>query len=350
MTRPRAICLISGGLDSMLAAKVVAEQGVDVEGVNFFTGFCVEGHTQAIRSSQSDKVKRHGALWVAEQIGIKIHIEDIVEDYKDVVLNPKHGYGKLLNPCLDCKIFMVNRAMEMKSSDGYPYDFVVTGEVIGQRPKSQRSNTMSIVAKESGVEDRLLRPLCAKHLPPTLPERKGWVDRDELFDFSGRTRKPQFELARKFGITEWSQPAGGCCFLTDESYSNRLNDLWQSRKVRDYEFEDIVLLKVGRHIRPTEEFKVIIARDEGESNYLQGFKKQFKTIQLVSHTGPVSLFDGIASESNLHLASQIIARYSKGRNADNVLVSITDESGVSRDLTIEPLPAHEIEQNWHIGI
>ena len=349
MRRPKAICLISGGLDSMLAAKVVAEQGVEVEGVNFFTGFCVEGHTRAIRNPSTKDIKRHGALEVAEQIGIKLHIEDIVDEYKDIVLNPKHGYGRLLNPCLDCKIFMVNKAMEMKSTSGEPFDFVVTGEVIGQRPKSQRSDTMGIIAKEAGVHDRLLRPLSAQLLPPTLPEREGWVNRDQLHGFYGRSRKPQFELAEKFGLKEWAQPAGGCCFLTDESYSNRLSDLWEARKVRDYEFEDIVLLKVGRHIRPSDEFKVIVARDEGESNYLRGFKKQFKTVETASHVGPFCLFDGDATDDNISLAGRIVARYGKGKRANEVTVTITDEDGVSKDLNLAPMPPHEIPQHWHIG-
>jgi tRNA-specific 2-thiouridylase len=210
----KAVALISGGLDSMLAAKVVMEQGVHVEGVNFFTGFCVEGHTHAIRERDSHKPKRNNALWVAEQLGIKLHIIDVIDEYKDVLLNPKHGYGAHLNPCLDCKVFMVRKALAWSFMEENGFDFIVTGEVIGQRPKSQRKETMPIIARESGADDRLLRPLCAKHLPPTLPEREGWVDREELYDFHGRNRKPQFALARRFGFEDWSQPAGGCCFLT----------------------------------------------------------------------------------------------------------------------------------------
>ncbi len=141
------------------------------------------------------KPKRNNALWVAEQLGIKLHIVDIVEEYKEVVFNPKHGYGANLNPCLDCKIFMVKKAYEwIQQKD---FDFIITGEVIGQRPMSQRKATMPVVAHESGAEDLLLRPLCAKNLPATLPEREGWVDRERLFDFSGRSRKPQIALAEQ---------------------------------------------------------------------------------------------------------------------------------------------------------
>ena len=349
MAIPRAIALISGGLDSMLAAKVVADQGVYLEGVNFFTGFCVEGHTQAIRTNRKKQIKRHGALWVAEQIGIKLQIQDIAEEYKSIVINPKHGYGKNLNPCLDCKIFMVQRALQLTGTDGKPFDFVVTGEVIGQRPKSQKKQTMPVIARESGVYDRLLRPLCAKLLEPTLPEREGWIDRNALYGFYGRSRKPQFELAERLGIEEWAQPAGGCCFLTDESYSGKLEDLWSARKKRDYQLEDIVLLKVGRHIRPSTEFKLIVGRDQGENNYLSGFRQQFTMLQCSSHTGPITLFDGIQSTKNLRLASRIVARYSKGKSEHKVTVSVRQTNGVSEDHLIQPLPQHEIPPAWHIG-
>ena len=259
----KAVALISGGLDSMLAARTILEQGVHVEGINFFTGFCVEGHTHAIRrrANGSGANPRNNALWVAEQLGIQLHLIDVVEEYKRVVLNPKHGYGANLNPCLDCKTFMVGRAREWMEEQGF--DFIITGEVIGQRPKSQRRETMPVVASESGADDRLLRPLCAKRLPETLPEREGWVDRERLHDFTGRSRKPQFALAADFGIEDYAQPAGGCCFLTDRQYSTKLADLWASRGARDYDLDDIMLLKVGRHLRPRPHFKVIVGREEG---------------------------------------------------------------------------------------
>ena len=193
----KAAALISGGLDSMLAAKTIMDQGILVEGINFFTGFCVEGHTHAIRQKDRAKPKRNNALWVAEQLGIKLHIIDVIEAYKAVLVNPKHGYGANMNPCLDCKIFMVNKAKEWIKENGF--DFIITGEVIGQRPMSQRKQTMPIIARESGADDLLLRPLCAKNLLETLPEREGWVDRAKLHDFSGRSRKPQMALAKRYG-------------------------------------------------------------------------------------------------------------------------------------------------------
>jgi len=204
--QPRAVALISGGLDSLLAAKVMLEQGVHVEGINFYTGFCVEGHTHAIRKKDRDKPKRNNALWSAEQLGIKLHIIDIVEEYKDVLINPKHGYGKNMNPCLDCKIFMVHKAQQWIEENDF--DFIITGEVIGQRPMSQRKDTMPVISRESGAEDRLLRPLCAKNLPATLAETRGWVKREQMYDFSGRNRKPQMALAKQFGFEDYAKPAG----------------------------------------------------------------------------------------------------------------------------------------------
>ncbi|MEO1842241.1 MAG: tRNA (5-methylaminomethyl-2-thiouridylate)-methyltransferase, partial [Pseudomonadota bacterium] len=194
----KAVALISGGLDSMLAARVVKDQGVHVEGLNFFTGFCVEGHTHAIRNHDRKRPKRNNALWVAEQLGIKLHIIDVIEEYKDVVINPRHGYGANLNPCLDCKSFMVGKARQWMQAHGF--DFIVTGEVVGQRPMSQRRETFPVVQRESGAGDLLLRPLCAKLQSPTAAERNGWVDRQSLYDFSGRSRKPQMALAAALGI------------------------------------------------------------------------------------------------------------------------------------------------------
>jgi tRNA U34 2-thiouridine synthase MnmA/TrmU len=342
----KAAALISGGLDSLLAARVMQEQGVYVEGLNFYTGFCVEGHTHAIRKKDQKKTKRNNALWVAEQLGIKLHIIDIVEEYKQVVFNPKHGYGANLNPCLDCKIFMVRKAHEWIKQKGF--DFIITGEVIGQRPMSQRKDTMPVVARESGAENLLLRPLCAKNLPPSLPEREGWVQRDELYDFSGRNRKPQMALAKRYGIEDYAQPAGGCCFLTDAQYSVKLADLWQARGSKQYEMDDIMLLKVGRHLRPAPHYKLIIAREEGEGNFLQGYRKQFPHLTTTSHPGPLALIDGRVDEADVQLAARIVARYSQGRDAPMVELSYTDGTDESRLLRVEPIKPHEIPQEWFI--
>ena len=330
----------------MLAVKVVQRQGVLVEGVNFFTGFCVEGHTHAIRKKDRAKPKRNNALWVAEQLGIRLHIVDIIEEYKDVVLNPKHGYGANLNPCLDCKIFMVHKAHEWIRSHGF--DFIVTGEVVGQRPMSQRRDTMPVVAGESGAGDLLLRPLCAKNLPATLPERERWIDRELLYDFSGRTRKPQMALAAELGIEDYAQPAGGCCFLTDEQYSAKLADLWSFRGRREYDLDDIMLLKVGRHLRPEPHFKLIISREEGEGRFLQGYRKRYVNLTTLSHPGPLALIDGEASDADLLLAARLVARFSKGREAGQVELELNRPGAASERLSVVPLKSHEIPTEWYL--
>ena len=347
MTKQRkAVSLISGGLDSMLATRAIMEQGIHVEGINFFTGFCVEGHTHAIRQKDKQKPKRNNALWVAEQLGIKLHIVDVIEPYKEVLLNPKHGYGANMNPCLDCKCFMVGKALQwMREHD---FDFIITGEVVGQRPKSQRRHTMPIVQEESGAGDLLVRPLCAKKLPPTLPEREGWIDRDKLFEFSGRSRKPQFALAQDYGFKDYATPAGGCCFLTDENYSRKLVDMWQARAERDYELDDIMLLKVGRHIRPRPHFKLIVGREEGENKFMEGYRKLYTYLISKSHTGPLVLIDGALNDDDLQLAAQITARFGHGKNAEQVEIEAHFTDGGSKTLQIKPLGVDEMKTEWYI--
>jgi tRNA U34 2-thiouridine synthase MnmA/TrmU len=342
----KAVSLISGGLDSLLATKVIMEQGVHVEGINFYTGFCVEGHTHAIRKKDQAKPKRNNALWVAEQLGIKLHIIDVIEEYKDVLINPKHGYGANMNPCHDCKTFMVRKALEWIEEKGF--DFIITGEVVGQRPMSQRKDTMPVIARESGAGERLLRPLCARHLPPTLPENEGWVNREQLHNFHGRSRKPQIALAAQYGFEEYAQPAGGCCFLTDENYSKKLVDLWDAQGSKEYEMDDIMLLKVGRHIRPSQRFKLIIAREEGEVNFLQGYRNRFISIQITSHIGPLVLVDGEPSEEDLQLAARISARYSKGKQAEAVDLEVCRPNEEARTVTVKPMPVSEIPESWYV--
>ncbi len=344
--RQKAVALISGGLDSMLAARLVIEQGVYVEGINFFTGFCVEGHTHAIRGKDRRRPKRNNALWVAEQLGIRLHFIDVVDEYKEVVLNPRHGYGRNLNPCLDCKSFMVGRAHQWMLANGF--DFIVTGEVLNQRPMSQRRRCMPVVAADSGAGERLLRPLSARHLPPTMPEKKGWVDRERLQAFHGRSRKPQFALAASFGIEDYAQPAGGCCFLTDASYARKLQDLWQARCDRDYELDDIMLLKVGRHLRPRKHFKIIIGREEGENKFLEGYRDRYTHMRTLGYSGPLALVDGKADEADLVLAARLTARFSQGRRARSVCVQIGDPRDGARQLDVIPLSPQEVPREWYL--
>lgn len=343
----KAVALISGGLDSMLAVKVIQEQGIHVEGINFFTGFCVEGHTHAVRKKHQDKQKRNNALWVAEQLGIKLHIVDVVEEYKDILLNPVHGYGKNVNPCLDCKTFMVKKAVEwIKEHD---FDFIITGEVVGQRPMSQRRETMPVVAKESGGDDLLVRPLSAGQLPETLPEREGWLERDKLYDFSGRTRKPQMALAQQFGFKDYAQPAGGRCMLTDENYAFKLQDMWHNRPSRNYELDDIIMLKMGRHFRLAPHLKLIIGREEGENRFMQGYKNQFISIFPTSHPGALCLVDGeFKSDRERDQALALVARYSQGKNDPEVKLTIRQNNGEEQEYSITPMAPDTINKDWLI--
>ena len=344
----RALALLSGGLDSLLAARLILDQGIDVEGINFFTGFCVEGHTHAIRKRKSDAPpKRNGALFSAHQLGIKCHIIDVVEDYKPVVLNPKHGYGANLNPCLDCKVFMVSKALAFMEANGF--DFLITGEVIGQRPKSQLSKYAPLVARESGAHDLLLRPLCAKLLEPTKPEREGWVDRERLLGLSGRSRKPQISLATSFKFESWAQPAGGCCFLTDRNYSKRLTDLWTHQIERDYELDDLMLLKVGRHLRPQEHFKLIIGREAGENRYLEGYRKLFTVIRPIGEAGATSVVVGtLANEEDRLQALEIAARFTQVKEGASVEMSITVPGQEAELYTVMPLKEEAVEKAWYL--
>lgn len=343
----KALALISGGLDSLLAAKCIQDQGIHVEGINFYTGFCVEGHTHAIRKKDQNKMKRNNALWVAETLNMPLHIMDVVEEYKQVVYQPKFGYGKNLNPCLDCKVFMLTKAYEWIKENGF--DFIITGEVIGQRPKSQRRDTMNVVKKNSGADDLLLRPLSAKFFEPTYPERMGWVDREKLFAIHGRGRQQQIQMAKELGLTDYAQPAGGCCFLTDKYYSAKLLDLWQSNQKKQYELDDIMLLKIGRHLRPKPHFKMIIGREEGENNFLYGYRKQYIALAPQNTTGPFALVDGtLLEDADYQLAAKILGRFCKSLESARTEVVFTQPSGEKHILSVTPFTQDDIPKEWYI--
>lgn len=342
----RALGLLSGGLDSILATRLLLEQGIDVECVNFHTGFCIQTHTAAMRNPKPGAPPpRHDALHAAQLLGIKLHLVDIAEDYVRIVTNPKHGYGSNLNPCLDCKIFMVAKAWEMKEKLGF--DFLFTGEVQGQRPMSQRRDNLPHIEREAGVKGWLLRPLCAKRMPETEPEKKGWVDRQRLLGFHGRGRKPQMALAEQFGIQDYPSPAGGCCFLTDESYARKLRDIWTFRGTKEYTMEDIVLLKAGRHIRPSPLFKLIVGRDDTENRFLSGFCQGRLAIRSVGVPGPLTLLEGNPTEEEVQLACRIAARFGKGRQKKQVQVHVQGH-GQEKVHMVEPMPPHQIPQAWYV--
>jgi tRNA-specific 2-thiouridylase len=329
----KAAALLSGGLDSLLATQVILNQGIEVEGLNFDIGFNFGG-------------KDNPASAVAKQLGIKLHIIDVIDQYREeVLLNPQYGYGANLNPCLDCKIFMVKQAHAWIQQN--KFDFIVTGEVVGQRPMSQRTATMPLVAKQSGADELLLRPLCAKLLPPTLPEINGWIDREKLFGFNGRSRKPQIELATELGFTEFPQPAGGC-LLTDKIFCRRLQDLWEFRGKKYYSPKDLELLKIGRHLKPRPEIRMIIGHNESDNNFLQNYCDEFVSLMCTSHKGPLVLLQGSIDHETLELAAKITARFSQGKTAEQVTVQITLPNQSLQQLIIKPILPDEMPDYWYL--
>lgn len=334
----KCLVLISGGLDSLLAAKLMIEQGLQVEGINFYTGFTGVCPDQGRNIYKKDAVKPPmNAVWVAEQLGIKLHVVDVFEEFKTVLHNPKYGYGANINPCLDCKLFMIVKARQWMEQHGF--DFLVTGEVVGQRPMSQRTDTLPLAVKLT--DDRILRPLSAKLLEPTLPEREGWVKRELLCDFSGRNRKPQIALAAHYGFKEFPQPGGGCV-LTEPNYCRRLQELWQFRQSKDYTFDDLQLLKVGRHINLSSTVRLIIGRNEAENNFLEKFVATHISLHTLSHPGALVLVEGSPDNDTLREIAAVAVAYSKGKNAAEVQVLIRRPDATQEILSVVPVE-HNIQ-------
>jgi tRNA-uridine 2-sulfurtransferase len=330
----KALILISGGLDSMLAAKLIMEQNIHVEGINFHIGFAGDcPNKSAIFHKKNATENPHNATWVAAELGIKLHIIDAVDDFKRVLFNPQHGFGANLNPCLDCKLFMIHKAKAWMEQ--HAFDFLVTGEVLGQRPMSQRADCLPLAV--ALTEDRILRPLSAKLLAPTLPEREGWVKREALEAFNGRNRKPQIELAKRFGFKDFPQPAGGCA-LTDPNFCERLKNLWHCRGNKNYSLADIQLLKIGRHINFSANIILIIGRDDMENIFLERFATTKILLQAHNYPGALVLVEGAPNEEDLTKIAQIAAFYSKGKNAASVQVSIRKPH--ANENFVEVVPHH----------
>jgi len=307
----KALSLISGGLDSILATKAIMNQGVHVEGINFFTGFAGD-HCHCFKILDKDPMN---AKWACDKLGIKLHVVNAIEEFKSVLIKPEYGYGANLNPCLDCKLFMIAKAHEWALKNGF--DFLITGEVIGQRPNSQRRDTLPLAAQIT--DDRIVRPLCAKLLKITLPEREGWIDRGRLYGFNGRGRSKQIKLAAEFGFTEFPQPAGGCV-LTDKNFCRRLKDLLDHRIDKNYSIDDALLLRIGRHIRVNQNLKIITGRNEIENNFILDYKDKYTLLESISHDGAVLLLDGTIDASSLAFSQRLAAYFSKGRECDQVTV------------------------------
>jgi len=336
----KALALLSGGLDSTLAVKIVKDQGIQVEGINFSTGFCFHLHHKFFRKSKNG-IFINDVLKSGEKLGISVDIMDISKEYLDVLLNPKYGYGSNVNPCIDCRIFMLKKAKNlMQKKDA---SFIVTGDVVSQRPMSQFRQTLFLIEKESGLRRLILRPLSAKLLPVTIPEENGWINRDGLYDISGRSRKHQLRLAREMGIKNFSQPAGGCCFLTDQNFAKKFKDLIKYKGKEGISFETLNLLKVGRHFRISDKTKIIVGRDEGENMYLECFSDGLIKFKTVDIAGPTTVVDGIPVNEEINLIAGITALYSDGENENYVKIElIKDEK--TKILKVKPLDRNLLDK------
>ncbi len=338
MRARRAIGMISGGLDSTLAVALVKRQGIEVKAVNFYTGLCIT-ETQRRKGGRPDgTIPQNEALRAASDLEVDIEYVDVSEQgYLDLIVNPRYGYGANANPCVDCRIFMMRKARAIMEAEGA--DFVFTGEVLGQRPKSQRRDTLRAVERESGLDGRLLRPLSALLLEPTVPEREGIVDRTRLLDIHGRSRQRQIRLARELGIVEWPQPAGGCCYLTDEAFSRKFFDVLDAREAageeRRIRKEDLVLLSTGRHFRLSPTVKLVVGRTEVENRVLEAYGEGRARVAARDLNGPVALVEGTPTWEERQLAARIVARYGKGRELALVDVDWC-EDGVVETLQVAP--------------
>jgi tRNA-specific 2-thiouridylase len=304
----KAIALLSGGLDSTLAARVLLDQGIELEAVNFLTVFCNCTHRgETCLASQK----------AVQTLGIPLKVFNVSDEYLEVVKHPRHGYGSNMNPCIDCRIFMMKKTKQYMREAGA--SFVVTGEVLGQRPMSQRKDAMRLIDKESGLEGLILRPLCAKFLPVTIPERERWVDREKLLGIQGRSRKPQMKMADDLGIRDYPCPAGGC-LLTDPGFAKRMKDLIEYDP--GFGLNDVHLLKVGRHFRLSPGLKLVVGRNEEENQKIQTFSRKEDVLFEISHCpGPLSLLRGEAGSEDLEDSAGITVRYSKAKDLGGVEVS-----------------------------
>ena len=343
----RCVLLYSGGLDSTLAALVLKLQGIDVRAVNMSTGFCTTSHRRAMgRTDAQGKPLQHEALSGASELQIPIDVIDIRDGYLDVLTKPKHGWGKAANPCVDCRIFMLRHAEEYRMEIGA--HFIATGEVVGQRPMTQMRHTLRLIEREAGLRDMLVRPLSQRSLWETEPERRGWVDRNRLLDFHGRGRQAQLALAQTLHVIEFPQPAGGCCFLTDRNYAVRLKDLIEHQGDKQLDFDDVLVLRVGRQFRLPDGNKVVVGRDEAENNFLERTYAHLGTLLTIDEVpGPTSLYIGNDSSPDKLLAGRITARYSDLEQLDSIAVRYWKgaDDATSWEEQLSPLPRGD-EQRW----
>ena len=327
-SKPKAIILLSGGLDSTLAAHLVEKQGLELTALNFTSPFCMcnkkGGCSQGVSS-------------VASKLGINLVKIDNTEEMLECVKKPKFGYGSNMNPCIDCRIVMLKKAKNYMLSNGA--SFIITGEVLGQRPMSQRRPILTLIEKEAGLEGLILRPLSAKVLDETIPEKQGLINRNELLNISGRGRKEQIELAKKFSVNDYPCPAGGC-LLTDPNFARRLKDLM--RYAPDFVLNDCLLLKSGRHMRINPEAKLVIGRNEAENNSLINLSLDSDLIFMPQESiaGPTALGRGNFSADDLRLAASLVAFYCD-KDEDQEIGIILKNKAARGDIEFKIKPADQ---------
>jgi len=302
----KAIALFSGGLDSCLAIKIIQNMGIEVEAVNINTGF------------DSNFNKFELLSQTAKELGVKFSVIDEREHFLDEILfSPKYGYGKNFNPCIDCHANMINVAYKYMKEVGA--NFIISGEVLGQRPMSQKLDGLKKIEKITIQPEIVVRPLSAKLLPPTLPEINGWIDREKMYDISGRERKVQMELAKKFGLKNYESPAGGC-LLTDRNFSTKLKNFIKENRL---DVEDIDILKVGRHLKIDDKL-VIISRNKDENPILKSYNgDKFEKMYPIGTPGPVGLIQKGATKETKIKASEVLITYTK---ANQAIVGINGEN------------------------
>lgn len=325
-----AIGLLSGGLDSSLAVKLVMDQGIEVVALKLTSPFC-----------NCDSGGCCHAAALADRLGIRLITLPKGQEYLDIVRRPKHGRGSGMNPCIDCRIFLLKKAKSL--ADELGAKFIFTGEVVGQRPMSQHRRTLELIEREAGLQGKILRPLSAKLLPETEAERMGWIDRSALLAISGRGRKEQIQLAADKGITDYPCPAGGC-LLTSKEFAAKLRDFLEHSPDR-LTPTDVSLLKLGRHFRVRGR-KVIIGRNEAENKRLLAFAGEgFDVLTPASVPGPVCLVERGAPDV-LELAASMVARYSDNGGGEVVISAVKD--GEEASISVEPMEPDELEA-YRIG-
>jgi tRNA-specific 2-thiouridylase len=349
MKKITALSLFSGGLDSILATRLVMEQGIEVEAIQFVTPF--------FNYDILDDVEAHQLKMMA-QYGINVEVEDISTGYLQLLHNPVHGFGKNFNPCIDCKIMMFTRAKQLLKEKGA--SFLITGEVLGQRPMSQRRDTLNVIERDSGTKSILLRPLCAQLMNETEAEAEGWVDRSKLLRMCGRSRSPQIALAAKYGITDFPSPAGGC-ILADPILSKRIAQLYSSESVlkrAEIAVPDIRVLLVGRQFILPGGGWLIVGRDEKDNLRLEKLAQAEDAVLLMEDwPGPFAVLKKAGSQypdkeklaRDIEIAASLVVRYAKKLPENTSTGEVTCTLGTSRQvIQAEPL-ADDIFRDWGLS-